>query len=49
MKKIINYILLLVVTPLVVLFGAIVFKDKQYAFITIAVAVIACIPFFLSF
>lgn len=49
MKKWISYGLLFLLVPGVVFLGATVFQDKQYAFISLAVAVLACVPFFLSF
>ena len=35
--------------PAAVLLGATVFKDKQYAWISLCVAVLSCVPFFLAF
>lgn len=35
--------------PAVVLCGAVLFRDKQYAWISLCVAVLACVPFLLSF
>lgn len=49
MKKWISYGLLLVGIPLVLLLGAAVFSTKQYAWLAMAVVVLACVPFFLSF
>ena len=49
MKKWISYGLLLLAIPLVVVLGSTVFGGKQYAFLSLAVAVLACVPFFLSF
>ena len=48
-KKLLINLILLVLTPLTVLAGAVIFKDKQSAWITLCIAVLACIPFFLSF
>ena len=48
-KKLLINLIFLVLIPLAVLAGAVVFKDKQYAWITLCIAVLACIPFFLSF
>ena len=49
MKKWISYGLLLLAIPLTVVLGSTVFGGKQYAFLSLAVAILACIPFFLSF
>ena len=49
MKKWFSYALLILVVPAVVLLGSTVFGSKQYAFLSLAVAVLACIPFFLTF
>ena len=48
-KKIISYSLLIFVIPAIILLGAMFFKDKMYSWITLCVALVACIPFFLSF
>lgn len=49
MKKWISYGLLVLIVPLVVILGSTVFGSKQYAFLSLAVALLACIPFFLTF
>lgn len=49
MKKYLSHGLLLLAIPTVVALGATVFRDKQYAFISLAVAVLACVAFFLCF
>lgn len=49
MKKYVSAALLLLMVPAVVVLGATVFRDKQYAFVSLAVAVLACGAFFLSF
>lgn len=49
MKKRISYGILLLCIPLVLVLGATVFAQKQEAWITLAVMVLACVPFFLSF
>lgn len=49
MKKWISYTVLCVLIPLTVLGGALLFRDKQYAWISLCVAVLACIPLFLRF
>ena len=45
-KKLLINIILLVLAPITVLAGAVIFKDKQYAWITLCIAVLACVPFF---
>ena len=48
-RRIITYVVFLLCIPLVVLLGATVFQGKQYAFLSLAVALLSCVPFFLSF
>ena len=48
-KSWLSYALLVLAIPAVVLLGNYVFDGKQYAFLSLAVAVLACIPFFLRF
>lgn len=48
-KKLLINLIVLGLIPLTVLAGAVIFKDKQYAWITLCIAVLACIPFFLAF
>ena len=48
-KRAFTYGIFLLCIPLVVLLGATVFRGKQYAFISLAVALLSCVPFFLSF
>lgn len=45
-KKAVRYLLMFLGVPLVVLLGTVVFADKQYAWISLAVAVLSCVPFF---
>lgn len=49
MKKWLSYGILCLLIPSVVLTGALLFKEKQYAWISLCVAILACIPFFLHF
>ena len=44
-----RYGLLLLVIPAILLTGALLFRDKQYAWMSLGIAVAACIPFFLTF
>ena len=46
---ILTWLLLIVVIPLTVLLGALIFKEKHYAWISLCVAVLSCLPFFYSF
>ncbi len=48
-KKIISYILMIVCVPAVIFAGVKFFSDKQYAWISLCICVIACVPFFLAF
>ena len=48
-KKILKLIMILVIIPGIITVGSMIFKDKQYAFISVAVAILAIIPFFMSF
>ena len=48
-KKWLSYIFPCILVPAAVLLGATVFKDKQYAWISLCVAVLSCVPFFLAF
>lgn len=47
-KKVISYAILILFIPAVIVLRNVVFKDKQYMFISLAVALLSCIPF-LSF
>ena len=48
-KNIAKYMVLLVLVPLAVLLGAVAFDDKKYIFVSACVAVLSCVPFFMSF
>lgn len=48
-KKIIKLGIWLVLIPAVIVTGATLFQDKQYAWISLCVTVLGCIPFFVSF
>lgn len=49
MKKWLSYIILCFVIPLVVLGGALLFEEKQYAWVSLCVTILSCVPFFLHF
>ena len=48
-KKVLQYLLLLAIIPAVIAVGVFIFDDKQYAWISLIVAIIACASFFLVF
>lgn len=48
-KNIITAVLLAVIVPLVILVGGTVFKEKYYSLVSIAIAIISCIPLFYAF
>ncbi len=49
MKKILPYAVLCVIIPFVVVGGAVVFRGRQYAWLSLAVAVLSCVPTAVSF
>ena len=49
MKKWVSRIILCILIPAVVIGGATLFREKRYAWLSLAIAVLACIPFFLRF
>lgn len=49
MKKRLPYLIALLIIPAVVVAGSIIFSGKQYAFVSIAVAILALVLFFISF
>ena len=48
-KKVIKYLCVFLVAPLIVLYGVFFLGDRKYAFVSLALSVVACIPFFVSF
>jgi len=48
-KNPITVCILLLLIPAVVVLGAVIFKEKYYAWISLCVAVLSCIPLFYSF
>lgn len=48
-KKILKYLSIFICIPLVILIGVVFFKDKKYAWVTLCITILACVPFFLSF
>lgn len=49
MKRWISVVILCVLIPGIVIGGALLFREKQYAWISLCVAFLACVPFFLRF
>lgn len=49
MKKWLSYAVWFLAIPAVIGLGATVFESKRYAFISLLVALLACVPFFLTF
>ena len=45
-RRVLRYAILLAAIPAVILLGVILFNDRRYNIISVAVAVLACIPFF---
>lgn len=48
-KKLITYLVILVAIPLVIVVGIVLFKDRQYNVISMGIALLSLIPFFLAF
>ena len=48
-KKLLSYGILLVLAPGLVWIGLTVFRDRSYAYISLLVALAACVPFFLRY
>ncbi len=48
-KKIIEYVIIFLLIPTIIALGTLVFEDRKYAFITLAVTILACIPLLLTF
>lgn len=48
-KKVIKYLCVFLVAPLIVLCGVFFLGDRKYAFVSLALSIVACIPFFVSF
>jgi len=48
-KKVIKYLCVFLVAPLIVLCGVFFLGDRKYAFVSLALSVVACVPFFVSF
>lgn len=48
-KKVITYICVFLIAPIIVFAGVFLFDDRKYAFVSLALSVLACVPFFVSF
>jgi len=48
-KKTLKYLIVSLLVPTSVFTGVVVFEDRKYIFISLMVAVLSCVPFFLSF
>lgn len=48
-KKLINYTIICFIIPTAVIAGSFLFGERQYAFISAAVTLLACVPFLLAF
>ncbi len=48
-KKVISYIVLCLLVPMVMIGGTLIFGSKRHAWISLCVAVLACVPFFIRF
>jgi uncharacterized membrane protein len=49
MKQYIQYLLLIVCVPIIIILGSRVFNDRQYAVISFAIIILACVSFLLTF
>ncbi len=49
MKKKLSYLIMLLLIPVLTIGGAILFKDKQYTWISLCAMVLSCVPFFINF
>ena len=48
-KKIIKLSFLIILVPLAVILGVVVFKDRSYAWVSLCVALFSLVPLFLTF
>lgn len=48
-KKLIGLVILVILIPLITVAGALLFDEKLYSWISLIVAIVGCVPFFLSF
>lgn len=48
-KNILKYLFILLLIPLLVISGALIYPERNFAVISCALVILACVPFFLSF
>lgn len=48
-KSVLKYIFVLILIPALVIAGALVYPERSYAIVSLAIALLACVPFFISF
>lgn len=48
-KNVVTLALFLIIVPLIIVIGALLFKQRYYAFVCFMVAIISCAPFFYAF
>ncbi|MBR2280703.1 MAG: ECF transporter S component [Ruminococcus sp.] len=48
-KSVLKYIFVLILIPALVIAGALFYPERSYAIVSLAVALLACVPFFISF
>lgn len=48
-KRFITFSILFILIPLIVILGALIFKEKYYSWISLCIAVISCLPLFYAF
>lgn len=49
MRKWLSYVIFVLLIPTVVIGGSLLFHEKQYAWISLCVTLLSCVPFFLHF
>ncbi len=49
MKKRLSYVVMCILIPVTVVGGAMIFKDRSYAWITLAIAALSCVPVAISY
>ena len=48
-KKIVSWVILLILIPLLILFGVWLFEDRKYNLISMLIALLSCVPLFIRF
>lgn len=49
MKKVLSVLILCIIVPAVAIGGALIFRERMYAWITLCVVILACVPFLVRF